>query len=94
VAPRRSFVAVVGEHALDYLAPACAEPVHVRDGAEAPLPDGVADAAVQLARLAGGHDQASIALVEDHDELPELPAITLAGVGCLLDEHAPSRPGC
>jgi hypothetical protein len=96
VTPPRSFVALLAEHAdqqtLGELTHACAEPVHVCDGAEVPLPDGVAQAAAQLARLAGGCGEASIALVEDDGALAELPAITIAGVGCLVDGEAPAAP--
>src|SRR5262249_59908388 len=83
-APPRSFAAALAEHAdehaLGELASACGAPVHVRD------------AAVQLARLAGGCGEASLALVEDDHAVAQLPAITIGGVGCLGDGDAPTAP--
>jgi hypothetical protein len=92
----RAFLTVLSEHAdqraVGVLESTGSDALRVGDdaeGAELPLPDGVADMAVQLARLAGGCGATALAPVDDlADEVADVPTITLAAIGSLVDDAA------
>jgi hypothetical protein len=92
----RAFLTVLCEHAdqraVRVLESTGSDAVRVAydgEGGDLPLPDGVADVAVQLARLAGGCGGTALAPVDDlADQVADVPTITLAAVGRLVDDAA------